>query len=47
MAYGVFKYLNRRTSADKVLRDKAFNVANNPIYYGYQRGLDSVVYNFS
>ena len=26
MAYGDFKDLNRRTFADKVLRDKAFNI---------------------
>ena len=34
MAYGDFKDLNRRTFADKVLRDKAFNVAKNPKYDG-------------
>ena len=33
MAYGDFKDLNRRTAADKLLRDKAFNIAKNP-YYG-------------
>ena len=38
--------LPRRTAADKVLRDKAFNVAKNPKYVGYQRGLASVVYKF-
>ena len=27
MAYGGFKDLNRRTVADKVLRDKVFNIA--------------------
>ena len=32
MAYGDFKDLNRRTTADKVLRDKAFNIAKNPKY---------------
>ena len=31
---------------DKVLRDKAFNVANSPKYDGYQRGLASMVYMF-
>ena len=46
MAYGDFKDLKKRTAADKVLRDKAFNVAKNPKYYGYQRGLASMVYNF-
>ena len=39
MAYGVFKDLARRTASDKVLRDKAFNIAKNPKYDGYQRGL--------
>ena len=43
MAYADFKGLNRRTAADKVLRDKAFNIAKNPKYNGYQRGLASTV----
>ena len=34
MAYGDFKDLARRTAYDKVLRDKAFNIAENPKYYG-------------
>ena len=46
MAYGDFKDLKRRTVADNVLRDKAFNIAKNPKYDGYQRGLASMVYNF-
>ena len=46
MAYGVFKDVTRRTTVDKVLRDKAFNIAENPKYDGYQRGLASLVYNF-
>ena len=46
MAYGDFKELPRRTTSDKVLRDKAFNIATNPKYHGYQRGLASMVYNF-
>ena len=46
MAYGYFKYLNRRTADDKVLRDKAFNIAKTPKYDGYQRGLASMVYKF-
>ena len=37
MAYGDFKDLARRTASDKVLRDKAFNIAKNPKYDGYQR----------
>ena len=46
MAYRDFKDLKRRTSADNVLKDKAFNIAKNPKYDGYQRGLASVVYKF-
>ena len=46
MTYGDFKDLKRRTSADNVLRDKAFNIAKNPKYDGYQRGLASMVYKF-
>ena len=46
MAYGDFKDLARRTASDKVLRDKAFNIAENPKYDGYQRGLASMVYRF-
>ena len=44
MAYGNFKDLNRTTFADKVIRDKAFNIARNPKYHEYQCGLASVVY---
>ena len=44
MAYGDFKNLKRRTFSDKVLRDKAFNIAKNPKYDGYQRGFASMVY---
>ena len=44
MGYGDFKDLARRTAADKVLRDKAFNIAKDPKYNGYQRGLASMVY---
>ena len=45
MAYGDFKNLAKRTIADKVLRDKAFEIASQK-YDGYQRGLASTVYNF-
>ena len=44
MAYGDFKDLEKRTGSVKVLRDKAFNIAKNPKFDGYQRGLASVVY---
>ena len=46
MAYGDFKDLARRTQSDKVLRNKAFNIAKNTKYGEYQRGLDSMVYKF-
>ena len=46
MSYEDFKDLNRRTFADKVLRDKAFNIAKDSKYDGYQRGLVSMVYKF-
>ena len=44
MAYGDFKDLKRRTFSEKVLRNKAFNIAKNHKYDGYQRGLASMVY---
>ena len=34
MAYGDFKDLAKRTAADKVLRDKAFNIPKDPKYEG-------------
>ena len=46
MAYGDFKDLQKRTAADKVLRDKSFNIAKDSKYDGYQRGLASMVYKF-
>ena len=44
MAYAHFKNLTRITDSDKILCDKAFNIAKNPKYDGYQRGLASMVY---
>ena len=44
ITYGDFKDLNRRTASDKILRDKAFNIAKILIYDGSQRGLASMVY---
>ena len=38
--------LQKRTAANKVLRDKAFNIAKIRKYDGYQRGLASMVYKF-
>ena len=46
MAYGVFKDFAKRTATDKVLKNKAFNIAKNPKYDGYQRVLASMVYIF-
>ena len=46
MGYVDFKNLPRRTASDKVLHDKAFNIAKNPKYEGYQKGLPSMVYKF-
>ena len=46
VAYGDFKDLKRRTFSGKILRNKAFNIANNPKYNGYQWGLASMVYKF-
>ena len=42
MADEDFKDLKRSTFSDRVLRDKAFNVAKDPKYDGYQRGLSSM-----
>ena len=39
-----FKDLPKRTASDKILRNKAFNIAKNPKCYGYQRGRASLVY---
>ena len=44
MAYGKSKDLVKRTQSDKVLRDKAFKIASDSKYDGYQRGLASMVY---
>ena len=46
MAYGGFKDIKRRTASDKILKDKAFNIATNLKYDGYRRGLASMVYKF-
>ena len=43
-AYADHKDLINRTEADKFLRDKAYDIASNPKYNGYQRGLASMVY---
>ena len=45
MDYGDFKDLTIRTASGKILHDKAFSIAKNPKYDGYQRGLTSMAYN--
>ena len=46
LTYGDFKDLAGRTDSDKVLRGKPYNIAKNPRFDGYQRGLASMVYTF-
>ena len=46
MAYGKSKDLVKRTQSDKVLKAKAFKIASDPKYVGYQRGLASILYKF-
>ena len=42
MACDKSKDLVKRTQSDKVLRDKAFKIASDSKYDGYQRGLTSM-----
>ena len=46
--YGIWwnNNLVKRTQSDKVLKDKAFKIASDPKYDGYQRWLASMVYKF-
>ena len=46
MPYGKTKDLVKRIQSDKVLKDKAFKIASDPKYDGYQRELASMVYKF-
>ena len=45
-AYSDSKDLTKRTVADKILKNKAFDIAKDPKYDRYQRGLASLVYKF-
>ena len=45
-AYSDSKDLTKRNVADKILKTKAFDMAKDPKYDGYQRGLVSMVYKF-
>ena len=47
VVYGDFKDLTRRRTSDKILSDKAFDIARNPKYDGSQRELASIIYPFS
>ena len=42
MTCGKSKVLAKRTQSDKILRDKAFKIANDPKYNGYLRGFASM-----
>ena len=44
--YSKYKDLTKRKQSDKFLKQKAFEIAANPKYDGYQRGLASMVYTF-
>ena len=46
LAYCKPNDLVKRTESDNILRDKAFEIASDRKYYGYQRGLASLVYKF-
>ena len=46
LAYGKSKDLAKRTQSDERLRDRAFEIASNPKYDEYQRGLASMIYKF-
>ena len=45
-AYSDFKDIKNRAAANKILRDKEYEIAKDPKYYGSQRGLASLVYTF-
>ena len=45
-AYSDCKDLTKSTAADKILKNKAFDIAKDPKYDGYQRQLASMVYKF-
>ena len=45
-AYSDSKDLTKRTVTNEILKNKAFDIAKDPKYEGYQRGLASMVYTF-
>ena len=44
--YAKYKNVENRLISDQKLRNSAYNIASNPKYDGYQRGLASIVYKF-
>ena len=46
MAYNKYKDLEKRTQSDVVLKNKAFKIASDPKYNGYERELASIFINF-
>ena len=46
LAYGDYKYLPNRAASEKVICDKAFNIAKSPKYDAYQAWLTSMIYKF-
>ena len=45
-AYAKYKDVENRLISDQKLRNSAYDIASNPKYDGYQRGLASMVYKF-
>ena len=45
-AYSDSKGLSKRTTSDKIVKDRAYEIARNRGYDGYQRALASMVYKF-
>ena len=45
-AYSDSRNLIKLTAVNKILRDEAFNIAEDPEYDGYQKGLASIFYKF-
>ena len=46
MVYRDFENLTRKTASDKILLEKAFNIAKNSKYDGYQKGLALMIYKY-
>ena len=45
-SYAKYKDVENRLISDQKLRNSAYDIASNPVYDGYQRGLASMVYKF-